>query len=91
MKDGHYAMWVICEETPKACVIVSIKNYPNKKTVFVELTAGEDLDLWVDELETTLKGYQELVGAHTIEACMRRGLIKRLSNWRTKAILAELK
>lgn len=83
-------MWVIHDEYVRACVIVSVKEYPNKKTVFVELTAGKDLDVWIEELESTLRDYKEHVGAQTIEACMRTGLMKRLNNWRTKAILAEL-
>lgn len=71
--------------------ICSIQEHPNKKTLFIELLAGQDLKSWIDEAETSLKEIKAKIGADTIEASCRFGLSKMLKNWTPKAIIMELK
>jgi hypothetical protein len=90
LKNGISKMWVIHGLELVACVIISIKLYPNKKTVYVELLAGRDLDSFIYLIQDKLREFKELVKADTIEASCRAGLAKRLVDWNTKAYLMEL-
>lgn len=91
VEEGRCVMWAIHDDKEiKAGVILSVKTYPNLRTLFVELLAGKDLDEWVDDLENLLIDYKTIVGADIIEACARPGLAKRLKRWKTKAALVEM-
>jgi hypothetical protein len=85
--SGMAQAWVVGEVD--ALLLVSIHEHPNKKTVFVEICAGKDMDSWLPEVEEKLRDYRDIIGADTIEMCGRRGFTK-LSNWRVKAYLMEL-
>jgi len=94
VKRGDAVMWAIHGESLVACIVVSVRQHPCKRTVFVELVAGSDLDQWIDEIEETLIKYRDLTGSDTIEASCRHGLAGRLmrrDRWARKAILMELK
>ena len=91
LKNGTMSLWVTEElNTPIACGILSVVEYPNKKTLFVELIAGEKLDAWLSEAEPLLHRYADQVGASTIEALCRPGLVKKLTKWRPIATLMRL-
>lgn len=91
VEDGSCAMWAIHDDKViKAAVILSVKTYPNLRTLFVELLAGSNLDEWIDELNQLLTEYKTRVRADIIEACARPGLAKRLKQWKTKAVLVEM-
>ena len=70
--------------------VFSVQNHPAKKTLFVELLAGKDLDSWIDEVEEALKNLKDHLGADTIEASCRKGLTRMLKNWKPKATIMEL-
>lgn len=87
-------LWVIHEgDDIVACVVLSVNEHAKGKKVFVQLTAGRDLDRWIDQIEGLLRDYRDLVGAMTIEASCRKGLARRLSRrgWGKKAVIMELK
>lgn len=89
LKDLAQA-WVVHEgDEVIALLIVSVKEHPNKKTVFVEVCAGKDLSSWLPEAEESLRKYRDFLQADTIEMCCRKGLTT-LPNWRVKAYLMEL-
>ena len=83
-------MWVVHDPDIRAGVILSIQEFPNKKTLYVEILAGQNMGEWLGELEEKLIEYKEFVGANTIEASCRAGLAKKLKNWKAKAIAMEL-
>lgn len=92
VKSGAMTMWVGHEgQHIVAGGILSVQQHPKHKTVFIELLAGERLQAWLPQVETLLKEFRDLVGATTIEASCRPGLAKKLTGWKTKAILMELK
>lgn len=92
VKSGAMAMWVGHEDSHViAGGILSVQQHPKHKTLFVELLAGAHLDAWLPQVETLLKEFRDLVGATTIEASCRPGLAKKLTGWKQKAILMELK
>ena len=74
-----------------ACGVISVQEYPNHKGVYIELLAGERLDEWITHVEDFLRRYRDQIGATTIEASCRPGLVARLTNWRQSAVLMELK
>lgn len=93
VKQNRMSLWVV-HDGPEivACVVVSIAHHPKKRAVFVQATAGRDLDQWIDQIEPLLRDCRDLVGADMIEAECRPGLARRLKKrgWRTKALLMEL-
>lgn len=92
LKNQTMFMWVIHDgDEVIAGMIYSIQIFPNKKTLWVEILAGQDMDSWLPELEQRLAEYKEILGADTVEASCRVGLAKRLKNWGVKAISMELK
>lgn len=87
------SLWVIHEgEDIVACVVLSVSDYPKGKKVHIQLTAGKDLDRWIEQIEGLLRDYRDLVGAIAIEASCRKGLARRLSRrgWGRKAVIMEL-
>src|SRR5688500_18778658 len=85
VKDGSMFMWVYHEGSEIiAAGIFSIQQYPAHKTLFVELCAGKDLLSWLDKVEPLLKEYRDLIGATTIEASCRPGLVKKLTKSKAK-------
>lgn len=91
LKNKTMTMLVVHEDDNIiACAIVSVAQYPSKKTLFIELLAGRDMDSWLPEGEVVLKKYRDSIGADTIEASCRFGLAKRLTRWKPKATLMEL-
>lgn len=83
-------LWAIQNPEVIACVVLSVKQYAAKTTVFVEMVAGRDMAVWVKPLEELLRDYRDLIGADTVEAFCRDGMARRLSRWRRKAVLMEL-
>lgn len=75
-----------------AGIIVEITQYPNKKTVFVVLVAGKEINNWGSEVEAALKMLKYNANADTIEASCRSGMAKYLMNrsWKQKALIMEL-
>lgn len=92
VKDGSMFMIVAHEgDDIYAGGVLSVQEHPNKKTLFVELLAGKDLDKWIEESDDTLKRIKDEIKADCIEASCRPGLTKRLKNWKTKATIMELR
>ena len=91
LKDKTFFMWVIHEgEQIYAGVIFSIQE-ARKRTLWVEILAGRDMDLWLDDAERILREYKDVIGADCVGASCRVGLVKKLKNWEVKAISMELK
>lgn len=91
VKSGAMQMWVSHEgETIRGAGIISTHNTPKGSVVFIEILAGEKLDEWLDEVEPLLKQYARQIGATTIEALCRPGLVKKLNKWRPVATLMRL-
>ena len=91
VKAGKLKMWVVHEGLHViAALLFSIKQYPARKTIFVELMAGKGLNSWVDEMQDLLRKYKDEIGADAIEGCSRKGVPRMLKNWKIKAYLVEL-
>jgi len=87
---GQMGMWVIHNPEIVGAVIFSILEYPAKKTIFVEMLVGENLSSWIQGLQDTARKYKQEIGADTIEASCRKGFLRVLRDWRTKAYQMEL-
>ncbi len=86
-------MWVSHEDGQiDSGIIISVTQNLNGQKVWVELLAGEDMDSWVDDMEGSLKKFQDFIGAMCVEASCRPGLAKYLKRrgWKEKAIVMEL-
>lgn len=90
VNNGVMQMWVLHDDDVIACGILSVNEFPASKVLFIELLAGERLDEWLEEIEPLLKKYAAQIGATTIEALCRPGLVKKLSRWRNVATLMRL-
>lgn len=88
--SGKMTMWAFHEADIVAIGIISVSEHPKDKSVFIELLAGSRLNDWIGLVEPLLEEYARQVGATTIEASCRPGLIKRLKNWRPVAVLMRL-
>jgi hypothetical protein len=90
VNSGIMQMWVFHDPDVIAAGILSVNEYPAGKVLFIELLAGEQLDRWLDLVEPLLKEYAVQIGASTIEALCRPGLVKKLTRWRSVATLMRL-
>lgn len=90
VKHGTMQMWVFHDPDVIAGGILSVNEYPAGKVLFIELMAGEQLDRWLEIVEPLLKEYAAQIGASTIEALCRPGLVKKLTRWRSAATLMRL-
>jgi hypothetical protein len=88
--SGRMQMWAYHDGGLIAIGIISVIDYPKHKTVFIELLAGEKLDEWLGIVEPLLQEYASQIGATTIEASCRPGLVKKLTKWRPIATLMRL-
>lgn len=91
---GDLQLWVV-HDGPEivAGLVVAVYIHPGKRTVWVELCAGRDLDRWIADIERLLRDFRDIVGADTVEASCRPGLAHRLGKrgWSRKAIRLELR
>lgn len=93
IRSGHMALWAVHEgETITAAIVLSYTPSVRRPKVFVELLAGDGMASWIDELESLVRDYKDLLGADCIEASCRPGLAKILNGrgWKRKAIVMEL-
>lgn len=90
VNSGTMQMWVFHDPDVIAAGILSVNEYPAGKVLFIELLAGEQLDRWLELVEPLLKEYAVQIGASTIEALCRPGLVKKLTRWRSVATLMRL-
>lgn len=91
VKSGELEMWVVHEGSEVvAALLFAIKQYPAKKTIFIELVAGKNMKSWEGEMENKLREYKDLIGADTVEACSRKGVPRMLRHCKVKAYLVEL-
>ena len=93
VRHGKFQMWVALknENEVVAGLILSVKNTKIKK-VWVELLVGKNMPEWIDEFESLLADFRDLIGAQCIEASCRAGLAKYLKSrgWKQKAIIMSL-
>lgn len=91
---GHSQFWVVHEgDDIIAGIVVSVELHPSqRRTVYVKMAAGRDLDSWVTSLEAVLRDFRDLTGCDGIETTARPGLAKRLKKrgWRRQAERLEL-
>lgn len=91
LKAGIHKLWVIHRgDEIVAGVVISIKQFPRKKTIYIELLAGRDLDSFLHEIQEKLRELKVHIQADTIEASCRPGLTRVLADWKVKAYLMEL-
>jgi hypothetical protein len=91
VKSEESRMWVIHDTDIVATLIWGVHEYPNKRTLFVEVIAGTRLDEWREMAEAHLRELADRIGADTIEASCRFGLMRKLKDsWRPKAVLMEM-
>ena len=89
--SGDLVTWIGHEgHEVVAAGFLSVTQYPNQKILFIALIVGDRLDEWLCLAEPLLHEFKQLVGASTIEALCRPGLVKKLKNWRKTAVLMEL-
>jgi hypothetical protein len=90
--SGNLTVWAVhIGGHIMAVVMLSIHEYPAKRSLFVELLAGRKMELWRDKVEELLRDFAKLVNADAIEASCRHGLAKKLmGSWKPKAVLMEL-
>jgi hypothetical protein len=92
---GKSSLWAVLEgdsPQPVAFLVLSVHQYPAKRTLFIEALAGSRMDEWIDVVEPLLRDAKLLLGVDTVEASCRLGLAKRLAKragWRRKAVLME--
>lgn len=85
-------MWIYhIDEKVVGGGILSVQQMPRGKKIFIEMLAGERLDEWLEEIERLVKEYATEIGATTIEASCRPGLVKKLTRWQPVATLMRLK
>lgn len=92
VKSGLMQMWIYhIDEKVVGGGILSVQQMPRGKKIFIEMLAGERLDEWLEEIERLVKEYATEIGATTIEASCRPGLVKKLTRWQPVATLMRLK
>jgi len=89
---GSFQLWVRVEEDGKisGSIILYVVQREKGKAIEVIMTSGK---WWNDGLAmAALKDYAAQIGAYTIEAIIRNGLVSRLKSegWRQKAVVMDV-
>lgn len=87
LKLGQAHMWVVHEaDRLLGAVVVSVCSYPVRQVVCVDLVAGVEADRWQSMVEDLLADFRDLIGADSVEAYCRKGLVKKLSGDRKSVV-----
>ena len=79
---GNLRLWVALQDKNViASMVTEIIQYPRKKIVRVITLAGKNMDLWYDFLPM-VEGYAIRHGCSSLEAWTRRGMTRKLRDWR---------
>lgn len=80
-EERDMQLWVVNKDGV-ACgaVTTELVNYPRLRRVRVVTLGGENFDEWGELLDTILMGWGAENGAHQMEAYVRKGFMKKLSN-----------
>ena len=82
LDTGDLRLWVaLSGKNVLASMVTEIIQYPRKKIVRVITLAGKDMDLWYDFLPM-VEGYAIRNGCSSLEAWTRRGMTRKLRDWR---------
>lgn len=79
LKARQYQLWIA--NTLDSIAITQVIDYPQKRVCLVVMVAGNYMDRWVEEMETTFAMWGKERGCHTIEAFCRPGWEKVLKGW----------
>lgn len=90
MRDGRLQMLALVEDdAPSAVMLVSIERVDAGLILFVNLVGGRDMDGWHKHLPV-LKQYAKQNGCNSVRAVGRRGLTKKLPDWRLIGVVLEM-
>ena len=82
LDSANLRLWVALKDKDViAAMVTEIIQYPRKKIVRVITLAGKDMDLWYDFLPM-VEGYAIRNGCSSLEAGTRRGMTRKLRDWR---------
>jgi len=92
--EGTLEMWALIDGDDKVLggMVLERAQRANGPVITVMMYAGEGSDEARDTGSELLREYADKIGAYTVEAFVRPGLVPRLKNsgWRRKAIVMEL-
>lgn len=92
IERGQMMLWAVHDDSEiYAGLVLEMLRHPMKKTVFVTMLVGREMDRWIDLLESHLIAYRDLNNADNIEASVRDGLVRYLGKrgWSRKATIME--
>lgn len=78
--DGKMLLWVVFKTDPEtndteflAFSCTSIRDYPKKRVLFIDYIGGDNMDLWLGNLNETLSTFGASQECEGLEAIGRRG------------------
>ena len=92
LQSGDAQLWVRVEDDSSitGSIILAVVDREKGKAIEVLMTTG---DWWKDSMAMDkLKAYAQQIGAYTVEAIVRNGVVGRLTaeGWRQKAVVMDL-
>lgn len=86
---GDNLLWIaVIGDRLQAALFVAVQD-TNVRKLFVDMLVGENMDTWIDAMQSKLVTFKDLMGATCIESSCRPGLAKYLRKlgWKPKATI----
>lgn len=82
LDTGDLRLWVALEgQNILASMVTELIDYPRKRIVRIITLAGKNMDMWYDFLPM-IEGYAVKNGCSSLEAWTRKGMTRKLKDWK---------
>lgn len=94
---GHAALFIAFDDSDEqnidvlACVVCSTASFPRKTDFVIEFLGGKRMDEWVVPMWDLLKQFAKSTGHQSITYTGRKGWLRKVPEFKTKAVYAEVK
>ncbi len=83
----RFQLFISWNKGIESAVITEVAVYPQAKILRYVLAGGTNLDNWLDRIQEKIERFAKLNNCTQLEVAGRRGWLKKLKNFKEKAIL----
>tara|TARA_X000000950_G_scaffold216463_1_gene260495 strand:- start:5932 stop:6339 length:408 start_codon:yes stop_codon:yes gene_type:complete len=83
----RFQLFISWNEGIESAVVTEIAVYPQAKILRYVLAGGSNLENWLDRIQVKIERFAKLNNCTQLEVAGRKGWIKKLKNFKEKAVL----